>query len=340
LTWDGTTLTIRGTLQFPDGSTPGTFDNGDGLTAGSIGGIEIGNTYIRSSDYAANPTTAGFQISSDGVAVFNEMTVRGTVFAGAGSIGGVLIGSSSISTSTFDGTTGFALYSNGRADFRNVVIGNNLNIGTTVRINDASADGGITMLKVRGDTTGSGGWSFRAQNNTPTNQFGVRNDGEIFADQIGSASGTTLVLDSSGFIKKSNSSIVIKENIDYFSGQSVLGFINKLKPVKFTYKKNKNDTDFTYELKQLENIAGFIVEDIEEVQDEIGVSILNYALDSQEYKSSIGEREPFTDIEDFNHMKAVSYREPAILSISVKAIQELIAKIEGLEARIQTLEGV
>lgn len=340
LTWDGTSLTIRGTLQFPDGSTPGTFDNGDGLTAGTIGGIEIGSTYIRSTDYIANPTTAGFSISSDGTAVFNEMTVRGTVYAGAGEIGGILLNSSSLYTSTFDTSTGFALYSNGKADFRNVVIGNNLNIGTTVRINEPSGDGGATMLKVKGNTTGNSNWSFRAQNSTPTNIFGIRNDGELFADQIGSASGTALVLDSSGYIKKSTSSILIKENVDYFSDQSVLEFITKLKPVKFTYKRNKDDTDFTYELKQLENIAGFIVEDIEKVQNEIGISILNYSLDNQEYRNSIGEREPFTDIEDFNHIKAVSYREPAILSISVKAIQELIAKIEELEARIQTLEGV
>lgn len=108
LTWDGNTLTIRGTLQFPDGSTPGTFDNGDGLSAGTIGGITINNTDIRG-NYSAG--VSGFLISSNGNAEFNNVTVRGDLrFANntipgtfdngdaltGGSIGGVVISPTSI----------------------------------------------------------------------------------------------------------------------------------------------------------------------------------------------------------------------------------------------------
>ena len=122
-TWNGTTLTIKGTLQFPDGSTPGTFDNGDALTAGNIGGITIGGSSIRSTDYDANPTTAGFAIHSDGTAIFNEVTVRGTIYAGGGEIGGWLIGANSITA----GST--ALYSNGYLSINSGTIASGVTIG-------------------------------------------------------------------------------------------------------------------------------------------------------------------------------------------------------------------
>ncbi len=345
LTWDGTTLTIRGTLQFPDGSTPGTFDNGDGLTAGSIGGIEIGSTYIRSTDYAANPTTAGFQISSDGVAVFNEMTVRGTVFAGGGSIGGVLIGSSSISTSTVDASTGFALYSNGRADFRNLIIGNNvtignnINIGTTVRVNDPSGDGGASAFKVKSSGNNVSSNSIATQSNlggSTNNMFAVRDNGTVRIYELNSG---TLSADSNGVIISSGSSRDIKENIENINFDS-LDFIKKLKPVTFTYARTDSDSDFTYELKQLEKHVGFIVEDIEDVQSEIGASLVRYSISDIDYRRKNNDRELFTIEKDFEKVKPTMYYETAILSLAVKSIQDLVGKIHDLEARIQTLEGV
>jgi hypothetical protein len=86
LTWDGNTLTIRGTLQFPDGSTPGTFDNGEALTAGTIGGITINNTDIRG-NYSAG--VSGFLIRANGDAEFNDVTIRGDL--DAGTVGGLVI---------------------------------------------------------------------------------------------------------------------------------------------------------------------------------------------------------------------------------------------------------
>lgn len=46
VSWDGTGLSIRGTLQFSDGSTPGTFEDGDAITGGSIAGLTIAPTKI------------------------------------------------------------------------------------------------------------------------------------------------------------------------------------------------------------------------------------------------------------------------------------------------------
>ena len=86
-TWNGSTLTIKGTLQFPDGSTPGTFDNGDSLTDGFIGGININANEIQSNSFSAG--SAGFRIGADGNAEFNNVTVRGAL--AAGSVGGLSI---------------------------------------------------------------------------------------------------------------------------------------------------------------------------------------------------------------------------------------------------------
>lgn len=88
LTWNGSTLTIRGALQFADGSTPGTFDNGDSLTDGYIGGIDINSTAIQSTNFVSGYGGSGFQIKADGNAEFNNVTVRGTIEASGGSIGG------------------------------------------------------------------------------------------------------------------------------------------------------------------------------------------------------------------------------------------------------------
>lgn len=144
--WDGTTLTIKGALQFPDGSTPGTFDNGDALTGGSVGGITIGNSSIRSTDYDANPTTAGFAIYSDGTAIFNEVTVRGTIYAGGGEIGGWVIGPNSIT----GGST--ALHSNGQitngafsVSSGGVLSATGVNISGAITATSGSISGTVTI---------------------------------------------------------------------------------------------------------------------------------------------------------------------------------------------------
>lgn len=74
------------------------------LIAGSIG---VGE-YIQSTGYSAG--TAGFRISGNGDAEFNNIVARGTIFASAGTIGGITIGSNYVQSSDYVlGTSGWRL---------------------------------------------------------------------------------------------------------------------------------------------------------------------------------------------------------------------------------------
>ena len=64
--WNGTSLTIRGTLQFPDGSTPGTFDNGDPITSGTVGGLTVGSDKIYIGTGTWNNANTPFYVDNTG----------------------------------------------------------------------------------------------------------------------------------------------------------------------------------------------------------------------------------------------------------------------------------
>lgn len=88
--WNGTSLTIRGTLQFPDGTTPGTFDNGDALTSGSISGLTINATklfYGTGTFGNANTpfyvdTASQFSLGSKLKFANGDLSISGTISAG------------------------------------------------------------------------------------------------------------------------------------------------------------------------------------------------------------------------------------------------------------------
>jgi len=90
--------------------------NATKLTAGdgTIGGV------LKS---AAFTDTNGWKIEPNGNAVFNNATVRGTVVANAGNIGGNLITADAIQSPTFAGSsTGFQVKANG-----SLFVGNTVN---------------------------------------------------------------------------------------------------------------------------------------------------------------------------------------------------------------------
>lgn len=80
------------------------------LTAGdgTIGGT------LKSENYA--PGSVGWAVFKNGNAEFSNATVRGTVYANAGSIGGILMGANNIRSSNFtDGAAGFMFNADGSA---------------------------------------------------------------------------------------------------------------------------------------------------------------------------------------------------------------------------------
>lgn len=337
ITWDGSTLTINGSVNLA-GTNIGTFDNGDSLTGGSIAGLSISPDFIGSTDF--DNSGQGFRIYANGFADFNEVSVVGHISASSGDIGGVSILSSSLQSSNFNGTTeGFSLLSNGFANFRRLQIGENLSIGTTVRVNGPTGDGGASAFKVRSSGNTFSTSSFSAQSNlggSTNNILSIRDNGTVRLFEYASGA---LSIDSTGVITVSGSSRDIKENIENIIFDS-LNFIKKLKPVTFTYARVDSDSDFTYQLKQLERHVGFIVEDIEDVQSEIGASLVRYSISDTEYRRKNNDREFFTIKEDFEKIKPTMYYETAILSLTVKSIQDLVDKIQVLEDRLQALEDV
>lgn len=232
-TWDGSALTIKGTLQFPDGSTPGTFDNGDGLSAGSIGGISIGGSYIQSTDYDANN---GFRINSDGTATFNEVSVRGAITATSGSISGtVTIGTETATAvsgavTTANGAVTAAAAAQATADSKinggqvnaNVtsISGNTITTGT-INLNNVNVRTGTSAARINIDSTG-----LYAYNSAGTQTVKIGSDGS--AAFTGSVTGSTisgstlttgtwssvgstgLKLDSDGYITGSGGGVKIR----------------------------------------------------------------------------------------------------------------------------------
>ena len=89
-----------------------------------------------------------------------------------------------------------------------------------------------------------------------------------------------------------------------------LDFVNKLKPV--SYKWNEDDGKTHY---------GLIVQDVEETLIDIGKTVSDFGAVLKENDSPMG----------------LGYSE--LISPLIKAVQELTAKNDALEARIKTLEG-
>lgn len=106
LTWNGSTLTIQGTLKFTNGTTPGTFNNGDALTGGSIAGVTINSNkiYIGVGNHA-NTDTPFYVDSSGNFSLKNKLYWT----AASNSLvidGSVTIGSTSASTVVSNAATG------------------------------------------------------------------------------------------------------------------------------------------------------------------------------------------------------------------------------------------
>jgi hypothetical protein len=195
----------------------------------------------------------------------------------------------------------------------------------------------FTLVTDFGDT--STGTIFASERSNGGIALSTRANGYVSASQFPSIASGSTVVRSGGFLYYLSSTIKIKENIEYLD-TPVLDFVKKLKPVKYTMKRNDADTDYTYQLKQLDTQLGFIVEDIEEIQNELGVNLITY--DSSDYGKfdKRTESPPFSSDEDFDDIEPRMYKETSLISISIKAIQDLISEIDDLKARIQVLEGV
>lgn len=164
------------------------------LTAGD--GTIGGN--LRSSNYVAG--SLGWMVRPDGFAEFNDIVVRGTVFASAGAIGGSLIGSNYIqSTNWTNLTTGWRLNNDGTGQVGGIAI-------LTDRIQSGNYSENAQGFAWRADGTGQiGGLKVTATGIESSNfvpgaaGFQLTYDGNIFAR--GNIEATSLKVDAANIVR-------------------------------------------------------------------------------------------------------------------------------------------
>jgi len=154
--------------------------------------------------------------------------------------------------SNTDGSLAF-YDSNAAAERIRIISTGEIGIGTTPTAGN--------KLVVKGTSSTSGNTTIIAQNSSGTNSFYVRDDSAIFfkaSYPFTTAALANMVLDSSGVIQLSVSSLKYKKDINNYD--KGLNEVLKLRPVTFKSKNSLTDGDKIF--------AGFIAEEI----DELGLS--------------------------------------------------------------------
>jgi hypothetical protein len=175
----------------------------------------------------------------------------------------------------------------------------NVLVGTAAQL-------GSAILSVKGTTTNGTTAILNCSNSAGTNQFSVSTAGDIYAGTIPTQTGTTLIMNASGFICKQSSSLRYKKDVEPID--IGLDFVMSLNPVKYNLKHD--------DVPQV----GFIAED---------------------FPDSRLVSESMIDLEDASkglQVESVNYAQ--IVAPLVKAIQEQQALITQLQADVATLKAL
>jgi hypothetical protein len=297
LTWDGTTLSVNGTITANAGTIgPWTIASdaiyyGTKATSGnyaSAGNITLGQSWI---------TSANFRVDTDGSAYFN-----GTINAGAGTIGGWTIGTSTLSvtagtrTITLNAGTGYVTFA-GDAILEFAT-------GGSGRI-DFLGSGGIQMY-----ATSLGVGVTRADNGHRANLC-VGTTECVYADWNGSGWSGYFVgpVAATGNITAYYSDERLKTKISNISNS-----LDKIQKLNGFYYTN-NDLAKTFGYKEDKIQLGVSAQEVKEVFPEI-VSLAPF--DSRSGVSESGE----------NYL-TVDYTK--LVPVLIEAIKELKAEIEELK---------
>jgi hypothetical protein len=298
-------------IKFENGSvqisTPGFSVNGSSASfAGSISASTISGTTISGSTLSTNDGTNGLLITSDGY-------LRGT-------------GGNGVRIQNSDGTTGSTKF------FKNSITTDDISTNLISITPNGTDEVNINPSGIETDVEIS------------TGGIRVGNGKTISATTAfyTSGSGTSARMQTVGsvqYLTGGSSSRHLKENIKDL--EDSIGILKTLKPKVYNFRVDAfQDNDpitgkpWTEEARQLANFDikyGLILEDVLEVRPEL----ISYIHEKTE--TPYDQEGGYADISSW---KPQMWEEADVLVLCVKAIQELSAKNEELESRIQTLEGV
>ena len=121
-----------------------------------------------------------------------------------------------------------------------------------------------------------------------------------------------------------------KENIFPVTGIQALDVLKKLKLKQFTYKKNRYDDDTSYLMKQLDIDYGFMAEDV--AQEIPSLAVYGFTKSGKQRMRS--EDFSYEDLNNPEYVKPAQWKNNAVLSLLVGAVQVLNERIEFLESQL------
>jgi len=160
---------------------------------------------------------------------------------------------------------------------------------------------------------------------TNTNYISIPNWPTIVSPTVTLFSGTVFGV---YFIGRSSSTVEIKRNIVDIDGDAALSTIAALQPRSFNYKYPEGVDDIGRRMSDEYTAYGFIAEEIAEVNRNLAAFD---APDSEWWSNKDPETMTY---EDFSEFKPVDWDQRAVTALTVKGVQELIKRVEALEARL------
>lgn len=212
-----------------------------------------------------------------------------------------------------DGTPGASNDMPGRLCFYTTADGSStaterMRINSSGNVTIAATPVTNVRFSLNGQSTSSSDYAIVIRDSAPTNLFYIHNDGQINTgvstlSPYNNTTATTanVVVNPSGYLQRSTSSLKYKTDIQ--NSEHGLEAVLQLRPVTY---KGKTDGDKIF--------GGLIAEEVHQV----GLTeFVQYAEDGSPDALAYGN----------------------MVSLAFKAIQELNAKVEALEARVAVLEG-
>jgi hypothetical protein len=315
------TTFIRGSLSASEVLTPGVDIYSNGTLAGGSFTLYGNGAIVTSS--------GNFSVDASGNLTATNANITGEINATSGSISGNLVAGGTISSTDISGVNISGVNISGSSiDGSTITAGGRITLPSNGSTISLGTDFGGTATQV--SIYSSGDQGLRIETSGMGESWFAGGTWYIGLQEFVSGryitglrtfvgSGTTLVVDSGGYVNRASSKRELKDNIQDFSDISL---IDKLRPVTFTWKKdprpNRVETEDEKIRRESSANIGFIAEEVEEASDGL-LSIYNHNED--------GEGE----VEMYKHLD--------ITALSVANIKDLRARVSSLEARIAELEG-